>query len=88
MAQQCNNEDRRLTPCEIDRLARRQDLERMPMCRLSGEEDPGDACATPCLGELLTLVEAQNRILCDLLGAVSALTASQLAVRSAREARA
>lgn len=58
-------------------LRRRRELEDMPMARVnarSDEETPDRAT-----GSLARLVAEQNRLLCDILGAVNALTATQLA---------
>ncbi len=67
--------------CEVAWLKRRRALEDMPTTHVdarSGETScPQPA---PCwgVGELRELLEEQNRLLCDILGAVTRLTAAQL----------
>ncbi len=64
------------------RLRRRQELEDTPMIRRGSAVD-ADAAARSCaacqLGTLLTLMEEQNQLLYDILGAMTSLTAAQLA---------
>ena len=63
---------------EISWLRRRRELEDMPMARINARSDEEEAqdCAASTLARL---VAEQNRLLCDILGAVNALTATQLA---------
>ncbi len=67
--------------CEVAWLKRRRALEDMPTAHVdarSGEANcpqPGQWCGC---GELRELLEEQNRLLCDILGAVTSLTAAQL----------
>lgn len=64
------------------RLLRRQELEDTPMTRRGTAVDQSAAtlsCATCQLGTLITLMEEQNRLLYDILGATTSLTAAQLA---------
>lgn len=64
--------------CEAERLRRRRELEDMPMGRIDARgETSSQSCI--CLGELTALTREQNRLLCDILGALNALTAAQLA---------
>lgn len=67
--------------CRLDWLQRRRSLEDMPTTHI----DARDAQASPGCGgccrwsELEARLECQNKLLCDILGALNALTAAQLA---------
>ena len=64
------------------RLRRRQELEDTPMTRQGTAVDTtaaAQSCTTRQLGTLITLMEEQNRLLYDILGAMTSLTAAQLA---------
>ncbi len=64
------------------RLRRRQELEDTPMVRRGTAVDANAAalsCAACRVGELTTLLEEQNQLLYDILGALTSLTAAQLA---------
>ncbi len=64
------------------RLRRRQELEDTPMIRRGTAVDQSAAaqsCAACQLGTLITLMEEQNQLLYDILGAMTSLTAAQLA---------
>lgn len=64
--------------CEVAWLRRRRELEDMPTAHIDARGD--ESCPQTCaIGALTRLVEEQNRLLCDILGAVNALTATQLA---------
>lgn len=66
--------------CEVAWLRRRQSLENTPMNRVDARAGEGDGCQLcACGGEVLALLDTQNRLLCDILGAVNALSAAQLA---------
>lgn len=66
--------------CEVAWLRRRQGLENTPINRVNARADEDDGCQVcGCDGEVLSLLEIQNRLLCDILGAVNALSAAQLA---------
>ncbi len=67
--------------CEVAWLKRRRELEDMPTAHVDARS--GEAsCPQPApwygCGELRELLEEQNRLLCDILGAVTGLTAAQL----------
>lgn len=70
--------------CEVAWLRRRRELEETPMRRVQVQEDadcaPCCGCACACGGcpELAALVEEQNKLLYDILGAVNCLTAAHL----------
>lgn len=64
--------------CEAERLRRRRELEDMPMGRIDARGETGSKSCV-CLGELTALTREQNRLLCDILGTMNALTAAQLA---------
>lgn len=71
--------------CQAARLRRRQELEDTPMAHLGTRVDascPG--CGLCQAGELAALLEEQNRLLYDILGAVTSLTAAQLAAGQTR----
>lgn len=63
------------------RSTRRQELENTPMSRqgVRVEASACQSCRACCPGELAALLEEQNRLLYDILGAVTSLTAAQLA---------
>lgn len=62
---------------EAERLRRRRELEDMPMGRVAPQDETcSQSCV--CLGELTALTREQNQLLCDILGAVNALSAAQL----------
>lgn len=66
-----------VTRCQTSRLQRRRELEDMPTARVAA----GDSQESSCRGwsETLALLERQNELLCDILGALNAMTAAQLA---------
>lgn len=70
---------------ELVRLQRMTQLENAPMRRYTPV--PAGACGreSTCPGELLALLSRQNELLCDILGAINALTASRLAKGTAQE---
>lgn len=78
MAQRTCNGTRETSLCrESAWLRRRRELEDMPMARVNVREETDAQDGVSC--SLIQLMEAQNRLLCDILGAVNALTAAQLA---------
>lgn len=71
--------------CQEARLRRRQELEDTPMSRQScAVATAAQTCCSCRAGELAALLEEQNRLLCDILGAVTSLTAAQLAAGQVR----
>lgn len=67
---------------ELSRLQRIAQLENAPMRRYTPTSTPAESARSGCSccgEELSTLLARQNELLCDILGAVNALTASQLA---------
>lgn len=70
--------------CPVGWLRRRRELEDMPMTRIRGPQEspcpcPCRSCGCGCSGELTATLELQTQLLYDILGAVNALTAAQLA---------
>lgn len=64
------------------RLRRRRELEDTPVCRRGTALDTDAAALSSAacrVGELATLLEEQNQLLYDILGALTSLTAAQLA---------
>ncbi len=59
-------------------LRRRRELEDMPTTRI-GARDEEDRSQEAGLNALCSLLTEQNRLLCDILGATTSLTAAQLA---------
>lgn len=73
--------------CEVAWLKRRRALEDMPTTHVdarSGETSCPQSAPWCGCGELCELLEAQNRLLCDILGAVNSLTAAQLMANQKR----
>ncbi len=73
--------------CEVAWLKRRRALEDMPTTHVDARS--GETSCTqsgPCcgFGELRELLEEQNKLLCDILGAVTSLTAAQLMANQKR----
>lgn len=66
--------------CEVAWMRRRRALENTPTNHVDARAGETDCPQPPpCWGgELAELLEAQNRLLCDILGAVNSLTAAQL----------
>ncbi len=69
---------------EAGRQCVRRELENMPMSRVDAQEET-DSQSCVCLSELTALTRAQNQLLCDILGAVNALTAAQLAASQRKD---
>lgn len=69
--------------CQVSRLQRRQALEDMPTARVDardGQSAESGSCGCCCRwSEAEALLECQNKLLCDILGALNALAAAQLA---------
>lgn len=65
---------------------RRQELEDTPMSHWGTRVDASacQGCGACRSGELAALLEEQNRLLYDILGAVTSLTAAQLAAGQTR----
>ena len=82
----CSGTSQALSRCEEARLRRRRELEDTPMSRVTAprEDASGRSCCLCRAGELAELLEEQNRLLCDILGAVTSLTAAQLAAGQLR----
>ncbi len=73
--------------CEVAWLQRRRALEDMPTTHVdarSGEAGCPQSAPYYGCGELRELLEAQNRLLCDILGAINSLTAAQLMANQKR----
>ncbi len=73
--------------CEVAWLKRRRALEDMPTTHVdarSGETGCPPSAQCWGLGELHELLEEQNKLLCDILGAVTSLTAAQLMANQKR----
>lgn len=67
---------------ELSRLQRIAQLENAPMRRYTPTSTSAETARSGCSccgEELSALLARQNELLCDILGAVNALTASQLA---------
>lgn len=65
--------------CEVAWMKRRRALEDMPTTHVDARAGEADCPQSAlCCGELRELLEAQNRLLCDILGAINSLTAAQL----------
>ncbi len=73
--------------CEVAWLKRRRALEDMPTTHVDARSGES-SCSQPAqwygCGELRELLEEQNRLLCDILGAVNSLTAAQLMANQKR----
>lgn len=67
--------------CRLDWLQRRRALEDMPTTHIDARDTQTSAgCGSCCRwGELEARLECQNKLLCDILGALNALAAAQLA---------
>ncbi len=69
--------------CEVAWLKRRRELEDMPTAHVDARAGEASCPQPPqwygC-GEIRELLAEQNRLLCDILGAVTGLTAAQLMV--------
>lgn len=73
--------------CEVAWLRRRGELEDMPTRRIRAQAETSRAveecgCRSGCLAELAALAEEQNKLLCDILGAINCLTAARLATEA------
>lgn len=79
----CTGESGSPLCCEVARVRRRRALEDMPTAHVNARaEETGSLSSGGCQAETLAvLLETQNRLLCDILGAVNSLTAAQLATR-------
>lgn len=71
---------------ELARIQRIARLEDAPMRRYTQQTVGSCGRESQCAGELATLLARQNELLCDILGAVNALTASRLAQGKTKEA--
>lgn len=67
--------------CQVAWLQRRRALEDMPTTHIDARGgQQSRSCECCCRwGELEARLECQNKLLCDILGALNALTAAQLA---------
>lgn len=69
--------------CRLDWLQRRRALEDMPTTHIDARDtqEASVDCGSCCCrwSELEARLECQNKLLCDILGALNALTAAQLA---------
>lgn len=67
--------------CQVAWLQRRRALEDMPTTHIDAGDGQGCQSGCGCRGwsETAALLECQNKLLCDILGALNALTAAQLA---------
>ncbi len=66
--------------CQVAWLQRRRALEDMPTTHIdAGAGQSSQSCGCCGWRELQGLLECQNKLLCDILGALNALTAAQLA---------
>lgn len=75
----CPGRQNAVSSCQTSRT-RRQELEDTPMSRQGVRVEAScQGCCSCRAGELAALLEEQNRLLYDILGAVTSLTAAQLA---------
>lgn len=65
--------------CQVTWLQRRQALEDMPTTHIAARDAQESESCSSRWSEVEALLEGQNRLLCDILGALNALTAAQLA---------
>lgn len=79
----CTGESAASSFCEVPWVRRRRELAEMPTTHVNaraGESSDSSGRCPCCRDEVLVqLLEAQNQLLYDILGAVNGLTAAQLA---------
>ncbi len=86
MAEKACSEARRASLYqEADRVRVRRELEDAPMTRISPPSAGDRVGSCPVGGRMTALLEEQTRLLYDLLGAVTSLTAAQLARTDRRD---